>query len=69
MLEDEIKENQQKGEFLYENYQAVQQAMETLQQLKKEGGWELLKEKIKEGDKKGIVKQVNPKNGMVLLKL
>lgn len=65
-LEKSEKENQRKGEVIYENYPLVEQALAEIKDLKKTLSWKEISERFK-GHK--IIKSINEKTGEVTIEL
>ena len=63
-LEKSEKENQRKGEVIYENYPLVEQALAEIKELKKTLSWKEIGERFK-GHK--IIKSINEKTGEVTI--
>jgi predicted ribosome quality control (RQC) complex YloA/Tae2 family protein len=65
-LEKSEKENQRKGEFIYENYPLVEQALKGIAELRKTLSWKEVKEKFRNHK---IIKDVDEKTGEITLEL
>ena len=65
-LEVSEKENQRKGEVIYENYILVQQVLAEINELRKSSSWQAVKERFK-GHK--IIRDINDKTGEITLEL
>jgi len=65
-LEKSIKENKKKAEFVYQNYNLIKDIIEQINKATKKYTWKEIKEKLK-GHK--IIKQINPKEKTIVLKL
>jgi predicted ribosome quality control (RQC) complex YloA/Tae2 family protein len=65
-LENEVLDNTKKGEAVYNNYELVKDILEQLKKAKEKMSWKEIKEKLK-GHK--IVKEVNEKEGKLVIEL
>jgi predicted ribosome quality control (RQC) complex YloA/Tae2 family protein len=65
-LEKSEKENQRKGEVIYENYPLVEQALAEIKELKKTLSWKEISKRFK-GHK--IIKSINEKTGEITIEL
>ena len=65
-LENEISENQKKGELIYENYQEVKELLDAINSDRKKMGWEELKKKYARNK---LIKSINEKTGTVDVEL
>lgn len=62
-LESEIKNNRQKGEYIYEQYQAINQIVMQIQELRKTLSWKEIKQKIPQ------IKEVDEATHSVILEI
>ncbi|NQU98301.1 fibronectin/fibrinogen-binding protein [Candidatus Woesearchaeota archaeon] len=60
------KENQRKGEFIYENYEQIKKLLDDLNTARKKYSWEEIKDKLK-GHK--IIKQISEKEGKITIEI
>lgn len=65
-LERSEKENQRKGEVIYENYALVKRIMEDIAELRKELSWKEIAEKYR-GNR--LIKSVDPKTGEITIEV
>ncbi len=65
-LEEDIKENKEKADKIYENYQMIDSLLDELKEISKKHPWKDIQKKLK-GHK--LIKQVNPKNKSILIEL
>lgn len=65
-LEDEIKENQEKANAIYQNYELISEILRELKKARKKYSWEEIKKRLK-GHK--IIKEINEKTGEIVLEI
>ncbi len=65
-LENQYKDNTEKGEFIYSNYQTINDILEQLKTARKTMSWKDIKKKLK-GHK--IIKQINEKNSEINIEI
>ncbi len=65
-LEEEIKQNQDKGEHIYQNYQIIKDILEQLTFARKKRSWDEIKAKI--NDHK-VIKEINEKNKQIIVEI
>jgi predicted ribosome quality control (RQC) complex YloA/Tae2 family protein len=63
-LEQSIAENQRKGELIYEHYQEVKELLDNINSDRKKMSWEELKKKYKN---EKLIKEIDDKNGKVIV--
>lgn len=65
-LEKSVKENQRKGEFIYEHYQEIKELLDNINVDRKKMSWEELKKKYKTNK---LIKEIDEKNGRIAVDL
>jgi predicted ribosome quality control (RQC) complex YloA/Tae2 family protein len=65
-LEQSIADNQRKGELIYEHYQEVKELLDNINLDRKKMSWEELKKKYKDNK---LVKEINEKQGLIIIDL
>ncbi|MBI4017145.1 MAG: NFACT family protein [Candidatus Aenigmarchaeota archaeon] len=63
---NEVKKNQETGELIYENYTAVKDVLDVLNQARKKFSWEEIRAKLKAHK---LIKDVDEKNGRISVEL
>lgn len=61
-----IKENQRKGNLIYENYQLINSILKELKEIRKKTSWKEIKEKLK-GHK--LIKDINEKESKIIINI
>ena len=65
-IEEQIKENTEYGNIIYNNYMLVKELFEDIQKIRKKEGWDAVKEKYKDSK---IVKKMDSSTGEIILEL
>ena len=65
-LEKSVKENQRKGELIYENYQEIKQLLDNINSDRKKMSWDELKKKYKNNK---LLKEIDEKTGKIMVDL
>lgn len=65
-LGEEIKQNQERGEQIYQNYQIIKDILEQLTIARKKMSWDEIKEKLKNHN---LIKEINEKNKQIIIEV